>query len=111
MINAKSQFPAFVGCCPISLSQADRTTDERVRKQTDEERQLYELLSKVTGSPGSLLSSRWREPSLTVHKLVVSGPGSKFGAVLALHGETINARRLHGYSRHRYRTSFTTNST
>ncbi|KIM66941.1 hypothetical protein SCLCIDRAFT_109662 [Scleroderma citrinum Foug A] len=49
---------------------------ERVRKQTDEERQLYELLSKVTGSPGSLLSSRWREPSLTVHKLVVSGPGN-----------------------------------
>ncbi|KAL4080831.1 hypothetical protein J3A83DRAFT_4153384 [Scleroderma citrinum] len=49
---------------------------ESVREQTVKEKQLYELLSEVTGSPGSVLSSRWREPSLTVHNLAVSGPGS-----------------------------------
>ncbi|KAI6129690.1 glutathione degradosome [Pisolithus croceorrhizus] len=49
---------------------------ESVRQQTEDEKQLYALLSQVTGSPGSVLSSRWREPSLTVHNLVVSGPGN-----------------------------------
>ncbi|KAI5989043.1 glutathione degradosome [Pisolithus albus] len=49
---------------------------ESVRQQTEDEKQLYALLSQVTGSPGSVLSSRWREPSLTVHNLDVSGPGN-----------------------------------
>lgn len=49
---------------------------ESVRQQTEDEKQLYALLSQVTGSPGSVLSSRWREPSLTVHNLAVSGPGN-----------------------------------
>lgn len=49
---------------------------ESVRQQTEDEKQLYTLLSQVTRSPGSVLSSRWREPSLTVHNLAVSGPGN-----------------------------------
>ncbi|KIJ60273.1 hypothetical protein HYDPIDRAFT_117355 [Hydnomerulius pinastri MD-312] len=49
---------------------------DRVRPQTEDEEQLYELLSRVAQRPGSLLSSRWREPSLTVHNISVSGPGN-----------------------------------
>ncbi|KAI9568340.1 hypothetical protein HD554DRAFT_2260263, partial [Boletus coccyginus] len=49
---------------------------DSVRPQTRDEKQLYELLSSVTHSPASVLSSRWREPSLTVHKISVSGPGN-----------------------------------
>ncbi|KAG6372816.1 hypothetical protein JVT61DRAFT_7223 [Boletus reticuloceps] len=49
---------------------------DRVRPQTEDEKQLYELLSSVTHSPASVLSSRWREPSLTVHNVSVSGPGN-----------------------------------
>ncbi|KAF9219228.1 glutathione degradosome [Gyrodon lividus] len=49
---------------------------DAVRPQTEDEKRLYELLSRVTRSPGSVLSSRWREPSLTVHNISVSGPGN-----------------------------------
>ncbi|KIJ14910.1 hypothetical protein PAXINDRAFT_12180 [Paxillus involutus ATCC 200175] len=49
---------------------------DAVRPQTEDEKQLYELLSRLTGSPDSVLSSRWREPSLTVHNISVSGPGN-----------------------------------
>ncbi|EGN97989.1 hypothetical protein SERLA73DRAFT_169073 [Serpula lacrymans var. lacrymans S7.3] len=45
-----------------------------VRPLTEEEEKLYDLLSQVTQRPGSSLSSRWREPSLTVHNIEVSGP-------------------------------------
>lgn len=53
------------------------SADDRVRPQTDTEKQLYDVLSDVTQKPGSVLSSRWSEPSLTVHNIDVSGPGSK----------------------------------
>lgn len=49
---------------------------DRVRPQTEAEKQLYNVLSKVTKKPGSVLSSRWSEPSLTVHNIDVSGPGN-----------------------------------
>ncbi|KAF9235175.1 hypothetical protein BU15DRAFT_78272 [Melanogaster broomeanus] len=49
---------------------------DAVRPQTEEEKQLYELLSRVTQTADSVLSSRWREPSLTVHNVSVSGPGN-----------------------------------
>ncbi|KAH9924603.1 Zn-dependent exopeptidase [Epithele typhae] len=45
-----------------------------VRPLTEEERQLYKVLSSVTQTPAHLLSARWREPSLTVHNIEVSGP-------------------------------------
>jgi di- and tripeptidase len=45
-----------------------------VRHQTEAEKQLYDVLSNVTQKPGSVLSSRWSEPSLTVHNIDVSGP-------------------------------------
>ncbi|KAK7021218.1 beta-Ala-His dipeptidase [Favolaschia claudopus] len=47
---------------------------DRVRQQTDAEKELYQRLSTITGRPASSLSSRWREPSLTVHSIEISGP-------------------------------------
>ncbi|KAF9013391.1 hypothetical protein BDQ17DRAFT_1386947 [Cyathus striatus] len=47
---------------------------DHVRPQTEEEKELYKLLSEVTHTPASSLASRWREPSLTIHSLEVSGP-------------------------------------
>ncbi|KAI0629895.1 Zn-dependent exopeptidase [Trametes polyzona] len=47
---------------------------DRVRAITEEERQLYKVLSSVTQTPASLLAARWREPSLTIHNVEVSGP-------------------------------------
>ncbi|TFK52694.1 Zn-dependent exopeptidase [Heliocybe sulcata] len=47
---------------------------DHVRPMTEDEQQLYRLLSVVTQRPASSLSSRWREPSLTVHGIEVSGP-------------------------------------
>ncbi|KAK7689745.1 hypothetical protein QCA50_006384 [Cerrena zonata] len=45
-----------------------------VRPLTEEERQLFQVLSGVTQTPASSLSAKWREPSLTVHDIQVSGP-------------------------------------
>ncbi|KAI0823293.1 Zn-dependent exopeptidase [Trametes gibbosa] len=47
---------------------------DHVRPLTEDERQLYKVLSSVTQTPASLLAARWREPSLTVHNVEVSGP-------------------------------------
>ncbi|KAJ6620730.1 hypothetical protein B0H10DRAFT_2020308 [Mycena sp. CBHHK59/15] len=47
---------------------------DRVRPQTDAEKELYKRLATITGRPASSLSSRWREPSLTVHSIEISGP-------------------------------------
>ncbi|EIW59658.1 Zn-dependent exopeptidase [Trametes versicolor FP-101664 SS1] len=47
---------------------------DRVRALTEDERQLYKVLSSVTQTPASLLAARWREPSLTIHNVEVSGP-------------------------------------
>ncbi|KAG6909272.1 hypothetical protein DXG01_001334 [Tephrocybe rancida] len=47
---------------------------DHVRPQTQEERELYKLLSDVTRRPAASLSSRWREPSLTLHTIEISGP-------------------------------------
>lgn len=49
---------------------------DRVRPQTGEEKRLYKLLSDVTQRPASSLSSKWREPSLTVHNIEISGPNN-----------------------------------
>ncbi|KAG6870642.1 hypothetical protein C0993_004286 [Termitomyces sp. T159_Od127] len=48
--------------------------DDHVRPQTEEEKELYKLLSDVTQRPATSLSSRWSEPSLTLHTIEVSGP-------------------------------------
>ncbi|KAJ7202821.1 hypothetical protein GGX14DRAFT_523684 [Mycena pura] len=47
---------------------------DSVRKQTDTEKELYKRLAAITGGSPSSLSSRWREPSLTVHSIDISGP-------------------------------------
>ena len=51
--------------------------DDSVQPKTDKELELYKLLSTVTGQPSSAFSAKWREPSLSIHSLEVSGPGSK----------------------------------
>ncbi|KAH0586115.1 hypothetical protein H2248_007384 [Termitomyces sp. 'cryptogamus'] len=62
-----------------SLTDGQRTVQipgfyDHVRPQTEEEKELYKLLSNVTRRPAASLSSRWREPSLTLHTIEVSGP-------------------------------------
>ncbi|KAF5382706.1 hypothetical protein D9615_002814 [Tricholomella constricta] len=47
---------------------------DHVRAQTEDEKELYKLLSAVTQRPAASLSSRWREPSLTLHTIEISGP-------------------------------------
>ncbi|KAJ7725375.1 hypothetical protein B0H16DRAFT_1594756 [Mycena metata] len=47
---------------------------DQVRQQTDAEKELYKRLATITGRTASSLSSRWREPSLTVHSIEISGP-------------------------------------
>lgn len=49
---------------------------DAVRPITSRELEQFELLAKVTHEPVARLSSRWREPSLSVHGLQVSGPGN-----------------------------------
>lgn len=58
------------------MRSRSRIADDHVRPLNDEERQLYKLLSTVTQRPASSLIARWREPSLTVHNIEVSGPKS-----------------------------------
>lgn len=52
--------------------------DEAVRPNTSRELEQFELLSRLTGEPVARLCARWREPSLSVHGLQVSGPGSAY---------------------------------
>ncbi|KZW01583.1 glutathione degradosome [Exidia glandulosa HHB12029] len=49
---------------------------DTVRPITSRELEQFELLSKMTGEPVARLCARWREPSLSVHGLQVSGPGN-----------------------------------
>lgn len=67
--------------------------DDAVRPQTEDEKQLYQLLSSVTGLPASSLSAKWREPSLSVHSLEVSGPGST-PAILSRNESSIDLELL-----------------
>ncbi|KZT09086.1 Zn-dependent exopeptidase [Laetiporus sulphureus 93-53] len=47
---------------------------DSVHPITREEEHLYSVLSGITHTPASSLAARWREPSLTVHNVEVSGP-------------------------------------
>ncbi|KAJ2935286.1 hypothetical protein H1R20_g1809, partial [Candolleomyces eurysporus] len=47
---------------------------DAVRVKSDEEKELYDLLSQITQKPASSLVARWREPSLTIHTIEISGP-------------------------------------
>ncbi|KAF8635795.1 hypothetical protein AX15_000002 [Amanita polypyramis BW_CC] len=47
---------------------------DRVRPQTEEEKKLYQLLSAIAQRPSESLSAKWREPSLTIHNIDISGP-------------------------------------
>lgn len=53
------------------------SVDESVRPESEEETKNYELLSKITHKASAILESRWREPSLTIHTVEVSGPKSR----------------------------------
>ena len=50
---------------------------DQVRPRTEAEDELYRLLAKVTGQDASYLASKWREPSLTIHAIEGSSPGSE----------------------------------
>ncbi|KAK0476079.1 hypothetical protein IW261DRAFT_1491846 [Armillaria novae-zelandiae] len=47
---------------------------DHVRPSSEEEKSNYKRLAEITNKPASSLSSRWREPSLTIHTIEVSGP-------------------------------------
>ncbi|KAF9265126.1 Zn-dependent exopeptidase [Marasmius fiardii PR-910] len=47
---------------------------EHVSGADQAEKDLYERLSEITHKPASSMFSRWREPSLTVHSMEISGP-------------------------------------
>ncbi|KAF5381886.1 hypothetical protein D9757_007553 [Collybiopsis confluens] len=49
---------------------------DHVRPQTEAEKELYLRLSDIVKKPPSYLSSRWREPALTIHNIEVSGPNN-----------------------------------
>ncbi|KAL0960852.1 hypothetical protein HGRIS_005868 [Hohenbuehelia grisea] len=50
---------------------------DNVRPLSEDERQLYTRLAAITQRPAASLASRWREPSLTIHNIQISGPRSK----------------------------------
>ena len=50
---------------------------DQVRPRTEAEDGLYRLVAKVTGMDASYLASKWREPSLTIHAIEASSPGSE----------------------------------
>ncbi|EJC98016.1 Zn-dependent exopeptidase [Fomitiporia mediterranea MF3/22] len=49
---------------------------DAVQPRTEKEFDLYKLLSTVTGEAASSFTAKWREPSLSIHSLEVSGPGN-----------------------------------
>jgi di- and tripeptidase len=59
------------------LTQLPSLPDDKVRPQTEKEKEMYDRLSEITQRPAALLSSRWREPSLTIHNIEISGPKSE----------------------------------
>jgi hypothetical protein len=50
---------------------------DQVLPRTETEDGLYRLLAKVTGKDASYLASKWREPSITIHAIEASSPGSE----------------------------------
>lgn len=77
-------------------------SDDSVRQQTDEEKNLYKRLAAITGRPAPSLSSRWREPSLTVHSIEISGPKSSYArlgsSILLTDEPTDRCYRYPGYN-------------
>lgn len=65
------------------------TLDDSVRPLSDEEKALYDVLSNITKTPATSLASRWREPSLTVHNVEVSGPRSTSFTLIRIHVPTL----------------------
>ncbi|GJJ15699.1 hypothetical protein Clacol_009977 [Clathrus columnatus] len=49
---------------------------DHVRSRTSAEDDLFALLSTITHKPAESLSSRWREPTLSIHSVETSGPGN-----------------------------------
>lgn len=54
------------------------SADDHVCKLSKYEEELYSQLAEITDQSASTLSSKWREPSLTVHNVEISGPKSAF---------------------------------
>ena len=71
--------PAFCEDAPYRSRVLDSEfdwADDAVRVMTEEEKGLYELLGEITHKSADSLAARWREPSLTLHTIEISGPQS-----------------------------------
>ena len=70
-----------------------------MRPLTEEERQLYKVLSGVIQTPASTLSAKWREPSLTIHDVRTAGATSQsFRYDLLFDSHSNVVCRLNGYT-------------
>lgn len=70
--------------------------DEHVRPLTREESGLYERIASITKRPAVSLSSKWREPSFTVHNIQVSGPRSRLFVFPGKLTNVLNPPRSYG---------------
>ena len=59
-----------------SATDRSRAADDKVQQQDAEEAALFRLLGAVTQHSAASLSTRWREPALTIHSVRGSGPHS-----------------------------------
>jgi hypothetical protein len=73
------------------------SADDDVCPESEYEKQLYERLSHQTQLPALQLSSRWREPSLTVHEIEVSGPKSLHWLYRGLNKANVSLNRCNDY--------------
>ena len=73
--------PGFCEPPVVSLTQSRLREylhiDDNVRSLSDEEQQSYTVLAGITQTPALSLAARWRNPSLTIHNVEVSGPKSR----------------------------------
>ena len=60
---------------------------------TEDESGLYERIASITKRPTESLSSKWREPSFTVHNIQVSGPRSMLVTFLGSWIRVLNPTR------------------
>src|SRR5258708_11743703 len=75
--NGRISLPSFctfiftLPCIDASITPVSK--DDHVTLQTQEEEESYVQLAKLTGIPPACISSKWREPSLTIHSITASG--------------------------------------
>ena len=58
--------------------------DDHVTPPTQDEEESYVQIAKLTGIPPGSISSKWREPSLTIHSITASGSNRMLGDAASL---------------------------